>query len=56
MLLREHGGNVTDLVLDLTNNNPVYGENMLKTIQSYQGLFVCASRQEFVIAERAKNE
>ena len=35
MLLREHGGNIADLVLDLANNNPVYGENVLKTLQRY---------------------
>lgn len=56
MLLREHGGNVADLVLDLANNNPVYGENVLRTIQSHQGLFTCSARQEFIIAERADNE
>lgn len=54
-LLRDHDGNVADLVLDLANNNPVYGENVLSTIQSYQGLFVCSARQEFLTAGR-RNE
>ena len=46
-LLRDCDGNVTDMITLLAEQNPVYGENVLKTIQSYQGIYVCASRQEY---------
>lgn len=45
--LRSCGGNVTDLVTSVADENPVYGEIMLQTMQSYQGIFVCAARQEY---------
>lgn len=46
--LRSCGGNVTDLVTSVADENPVYGEIMLQTMQSYQGIFVCAARQEYM--------
>lgn len=51
-LLRDCQGNVVDMVTLLASDNPVYGENMLKTIQSYQGIYVCAARQEYQDAVR----
>lgn len=46
--LRSYNGNVTDLIMSVAEENPVYGELMLQTMQSYQGIFVCAARQEFM--------
>lgn len=45
--LRSCNGNVTDLITSVADQNPVYGELMLQTMQSYQGIFVCAARQEY---------
>ena len=50
--LRSCNGNVTDLVTSMSENNPVYGELALQTMQSYQGIFVCADRQEYQDAMR----
>ena len=46
--LRSCGGNVVDLITSYAHENPVFGEFMLQTIQCYQGIFVCAARQEYM--------
>lgn len=49
--LRQYDGSIVDLVTDYAECAPVRGEIALQTMQSYQGIFVAAARQEF---ERAK--
>lgn len=53
--LRSCDGNVTDLITSVADENPVYGELMLQTMQTYQGIFVCAARQEFLVSQRRCN-
>lgn len=52
-LLRSCDGNVVDLISALSEDDPVLGEIALSTIQSYQGIFCMAARQEFDIYKRS---